>query len=139
MAILHKDFMAEAVRPPTEDEKEAAKEWVENHSCKAWWDGWCLVDGTLVPLYCCPYWYGQSYFDRKHRYSLNVQIDDWVVSLFKAPERDEAQNEEFNNHVSIICIHSEHAIGFLKGRFQSLKELHVNIKDEASHKFAMYW
>ncbi|KAF9470985.1 hypothetical protein BDN70DRAFT_820616, partial [Pholiota conissans] len=33
----------------------------------------------------------------------------------------------------------EHAIGFLKGRFQSLKGLCINIVDEASHKFATYW
>ncbi|KAG6826004.1 hypothetical protein H0H92_001550 [Tricholoma furcatifolium] len=90
--------MAEAVQPLTEDKKEAAKEWIENHSCKAWRDGWCLVDGTLVPLYYHPFWYGQSYFDH-------------ILSMYK----------------------------FFKGHFQSLKELCVNIKDEASHKFAMYW
>ena len=39
----------------------------------------------------------------------------------------------------MICIRSEHAIGFLKGRFQSLKGLHILIKDETSHKFATYW
>lgn len=39
----------------------------------------------------------------------------------------------------MVRIRSEHAIGFLKGRFQSLKGLRVNISDEASHKFAVYW
>lgn len=34
---------------------------------------------------------------------------------------------------------SEHAIGFLKGQFQSLKGLHINIEDEDSHQFATYW
>ncbi|KAG6807838.1 hypothetical protein H0H92_006242 [Tricholoma furcatifolium] len=46
-AILCKDFMDEAVQCPTDAEKEEAKVWVANHSCKAWRDGWCLVDGTL--------------------------------------------------------------------------------------------
>ncbi|KAI0699990.1 hypothetical protein BC835DRAFT_1266994, partial [Cytidiella melzeri] len=46
---------------------------------------------------------------------------------------------QFNNHVSMVRIRSEHAIGFLKGRFQSLKGLRVLIRDEASHKFATYW
>ncbi|PIL29073.1 hypothetical protein GSI_09121 [Ganoderma sinense ZZ0214-1] len=32
-----------------------------------------------------------------------------------------------------------HAIGYLKGRFQSLKSLRLLIKDEESHKFATYW
>lgn len=36
-------------------------------------------------------------------------------------------------------IRSEHAIGYLKGRFQLLKGLRVAIVDKASHKFATYW
>lgn len=39
----------------------------------------------------------------------------------------------------MVRIRSEHAIGFLKGRFQSLKGLRVRIGDEVSHKFAAYW
>lgn len=73
-AILDPSFRKEAVRLPTEEEKEEAKQWVEDHSCKAWRDGWCFVDGTLIPLAEKPNWYGQSYFDRKKRYSLNVQV-----------------------------------------------------------------
>jgi len=73
-ALLSPDFMKDAVRLPTDEEKEEAKEWVEEHSCKAWRDGWCLVDGTLIPLYARPYWYGESYFDRKCNYSLNIQV-----------------------------------------------------------------
>ncbi|KAJ7127999.1 hypothetical protein C8R44DRAFT_830346 [Mycena epipterygia] len=72
-AVLRHDFMSEAVRKPTAPEKEKAKEWVEAHSCKGWRNGWCLVDGTLVPLFDRPYWYGESYFDRKCNYSLNIQ------------------------------------------------------------------
>ena len=55
------------------------------------------------------------------------------------PERELPDNERFNNHVSIVRIRSEHAIGFLKGRFQSLKGLRIRIVDERSHKFATYW
>ena len=73
-AILRPDFMKDAVRWPTEMEKEDAKIWVEQHSCHAWRDGWCFVDGTLVPLATRPAWYGESYFDRKNRYSLNFQV-----------------------------------------------------------------
>lgn len=39
----------------------------------------------------------------------------------------------------MVRIRSEHAIGFLKGRFQSLKGLRVLIRDENTHKFATYW
>jgi hypothetical protein len=39
----------------------------------------------------------------------------------------------------MLRIRSEHAIGFLKGRFPSLKNLRINITDEPSHIFATYW
>ncbi|KAF9439853.1 hypothetical protein P691DRAFT_795112 [Macrolepiota fuliginosa MF-IS2] len=42
---------------PDTTEKEAAKQWVENHSCHAWCNGWCFVGGTLIPLEFWPAWY----------------------------------------------------------------------------------
>lgn len=86
-ALLRPEFMGESVRWPNDEEKEAAKRWVQLHSCKAWRNGWCFVDGTLIPLANRPYWYGESYFDRKCRYSLNVQVryhcvpSDVMISL----------------------------------------------------------
>lgn len=44
-AILRKEFMDKAVSLPTAEEKEAAKEWVESHSCKGWRGGWCMEIG----------------------------------------------------------------------------------------------
>lgn len=73
-AILRPSFLHDAVRMPTTAEKEEAKTWVEEHSCEAWRGGWCMVDGTLIPLADRPYWFGESYFDRKCNYSLNVQV-----------------------------------------------------------------
>lgn len=83
VAVLHSDFIDKAVWLPTEMEKEVAKKWVEEHSCRGWHDGWCLVDGTLIPLYEHPHWYGESYFDRKCNYSLNLQI--WFSFLIDLP------------------------------------------------------
>ena len=68
-----------------------------------------------------------------------LKISGWVVAPYKKPERDLPDNEVFNNHLSHIRIRSEHAIGFLKGRFQSLKELRIQIRNKKSHKFATYW
>lgn len=68
-----------------------------------------------------------------------LKISGWVVAPYKKPERDLPKNEVFNNHLSHICIQSKHAIGYLKGWFQSLKELHVQITNQKSHKFATYW
>ncbi|KAF5359914.1 hypothetical protein D9758_013965 [Tetrapyrgos nigripes] len=66
-------------------------------------------------------------------------ISERVVAPFKRPEKDLPQNEVFNNYVSMVRIKSKHAIGFLKGRFPSLKDLHISITDEQSHKLATYW
>ena len=74
IALLRPEFMKNAVRWPNDEEKGAAKKWVQDHSCRAWRNGWCFVDGTLIPLATRPYWYGESYFDRKCWYSLNVQV-----------------------------------------------------------------
>ncbi|TFY54301.1 hypothetical protein EVG20_g9761 [Dentipellis fragilis] len=190
-ALLHRSFMKKAVQFPTAEEKEAAKQWVEDHFCRAWRNGFLFIDGTLVPLFDRPFWYGESYFDRKCNYSLNIQIislpnlriidfgygftgsthnatawhqtrlpkehqtilehgefvwadsaypiSTWVVTPYKRPLHDIRENEVFNNHVSMLRIRSEHVIGFLKGRFQSLKSLHVRICDEATHQFATQW
>ncbi|KAJ7762135.1 hypothetical protein B0H16DRAFT_1311875 [Mycena metata] len=62
------------IRWPTESEKEEAKAWVEFVSCQEWRGGFCMVDGTLVPLFEKPGHHGEVYFDRKSNYSLNVQV-----------------------------------------------------------------
>ncbi|KAJ7476807.1 hypothetical protein FB451DRAFT_963113, partial [Mycena latifolia] len=62
------------IRWPTEAEKDEAKEWVESASCEDWAGGFCMVDGTLVPLFEKPGHHGEVYFDRKSNYSLNVQV-----------------------------------------------------------------
>lgn len=54
--------------------KSEAKEWVEDKSCPAWRNGWLMVDGTLVPLFRRPGYFGNVFFDRKSNYSLNVQV-----------------------------------------------------------------
>ncbi|KAJ3817455.1 hypothetical protein F5880DRAFT_1492910, partial [Lentinula raphanica] len=75
-ALLH-PASAKLTWMPTEAEKEEAKEWpiFRQCSCKAWRrNGWCFVDGTLVPLYARPHWFGESYFDCKCHYSLNFQV-----------------------------------------------------------------
>ncbi|KAJ7616874.1 hypothetical protein B0H17DRAFT_965471 [Mycena rosella] len=62
------------IRWPTETEKDEAKAWVESVSCEEWAGGFCMVDGTLIPLFEKPGHHGEVYFDRKSNYSLNVQV-----------------------------------------------------------------
>ena len=59
---------------PNEAIKEWAKELVEAHTCYEWRDGWCMVDGTLVPLFCRPGFFGRTWFDWRSNYLLNVQV-----------------------------------------------------------------
>lgn len=73
-ALLRREFMDETMAWPTEEEKELAKQWIEDHSIKKWRGGWCFTDGMLGILYARPFWYGPSYYDRKHTYSLNLQV-----------------------------------------------------------------
>ena len=67
-------FHASSVQWPNPQAKEAAKAWVEAASCLAWHNGWLMVDGTLVPLFCRPAFFGNTWFDRKSNYSLIVQV-----------------------------------------------------------------
>jgi len=67
-------FRSSSVQWANETMKAEAKSWVEEHSCPAWRNGWLMVDGTLVPLFRRPGYFGNVFFDRKSNYSLNVQV-----------------------------------------------------------------
>lgn len=49
------------------------------------------------------------------------------------------RNAEFNFHIARLRIRSEHAIGFLKGRFPSLRGLRLQINNADMHRIATYW
>jgi hypothetical protein len=68
-ALCNDRFRRSAIRWSSPEAKETAKSWVENNSCSEWRGGWCMVDGTLVPLFMRPAFFGNNWFD-----SLNVQV-----------------------------------------------------------------
>lgn len=78
IAVTRREFRLRYIRLPTQEEKNEAKAWVGAHSCRAWRHGWCFVDGTLIPLSTRPHWYGESYFDRRRQYSLNIQVSTFI-------------------------------------------------------------
>ena len=80
VAVCREKFHRATLHWPDDEEKEAAKEWVEEDSCLAWRDGWLIVDGTLVPLYACPGFYVNTWYDRKSNYSMNVQVHPLSIS-----------------------------------------------------------
>ncbi|KIK51091.1 hypothetical protein GYMLUDRAFT_78333 [Collybiopsis luxurians FD-317 M1] len=148
-ALLHQDMIQENLCMPTEQEKEAAKIWVDRHSCPGWWNG-CFFIVSLPNLQIVDIGYGftgsthdasaweKTYVKQEHQNVLRsgewiwadsaYPISDWVVAPFKHPEHNLPDNQIFNEAVSRLRICSEHAIGFLKG-----------IVDEKSHKLATYW
>ncbi|KAF8583705.1 hypothetical protein K439DRAFT_1617284 [Ramaria rubella] len=73
-ALCRPEFRMTASQWPDDEARECAKVWVEEQSCPMWRDGWLMVDGTLVPLYARPGFFGNSFFDRKSNYSMNVQL-----------------------------------------------------------------
>ena len=75
-ATCSQSFRSASVQWANSEAKAAAKEWVESMSCPVWRNGWLMVDGTLVPLFQRPSWFGNIWFDRKSNYSLNVQVSN---------------------------------------------------------------
>lgn len=58
---------------------------------------------------------------------------------FPSPERDVPENKTHNYHVSSVRIRSEHCVGFLKGRWSSLRGLRVQIANENDIQYAALW
>lgn len=74
IALCRDKLRKTCIRWPNAAEKEDVKVWVEEQSFVGWRDGWVMVDGTLVLLFARPAHFGNSWFDRKSNYSLNVQV-----------------------------------------------------------------
>ncbi len=74
-AIQNSTLRTTHVRWPVNTEREEAKRWIEEQiSMSEWRNGFCMVDGTLIPLYRKISHYGETFFDRKCNYFINIQI-----------------------------------------------------------------
>ena len=73
-ALNSEHFHCSSVRWSSNEAQAIAKAWTEEASCPAWHDGWLMVDGTLVPLFMHPGFFGNTWFDWKSNYSMNVQV-----------------------------------------------------------------
>lgn len=71
------------VRMPTDAETTCSKEFCSDKTrCPRWADGFLSVDGTTIPIFQKPGHYGEAYFDKSSRYSLNVQVSTNVATPF---------------------------------------------------------
>ncbi|PUU76597.1 hypothetical protein B9Z19DRAFT_989833, partial [Tuber borchii] len=59
--------------------REKAKEMVAEKVIDGWRGGWCMIDGTLVPLHSKPHYFGEWFLDRKSNYLVNVQVCDRCI------------------------------------------------------------
>ncbi|KAG2068202.1 hypothetical protein BDR04DRAFT_1209520 [Suillus decipiens] len=57
-----------------QNERERAKDWVEEHTCLEWRGGFLSVGSTLFNLFQKPGWHGEGFYDRKSNYSLSAQV-----------------------------------------------------------------
>lgn len=65
----------------------------------------------------------------------------WCVPPFKKlPGRQlTPQQKKFNYHLARVRVRSEHTIGLLKGRFQSLHELRIQVSSPKQHDWVLVW
>lgn len=68
-------------------------------------------------------------------------VRPWIVPPFKKPVHGSITKEQaqFNRILSSIRVSAEHAFGLLKGRWQSLKEMRINIKGEKERIWMRNW
>ncbi|KZT66355.1 hypothetical protein DAEQUDRAFT_654579, partial [Daedalea quercina L-15889] len=68
-------------------------------------------------------------------------LTQWLITPFKAPRGKQLTRRQrrFNYYLSKIRVAVEHAIGLLKIRWQSLKELRIHITDEVKLAYATMW
>ncbi len=68
-------------------------------------------------------------------YTLNSRI----IPVHKKPASLQPENRTFDTYVSRLRVRSEHCMGALKGRFQCLRGLRVNINSNNDHIKACRW
>ncbi|KIJ60258.1 hypothetical protein HYDPIDRAFT_99136, partial [Hydnomerulius pinastri MD-312] len=73
---------------PNSVDAERAKAYTEKATCPEWRNGFLAGDGSGLPLYQKPGCFGETFYDRKSRYSLNCQV-----------------NNKFSDYLVIILMH----------------------------------
>lgn len=68
------------IHPPTEEEKELSKRYVEERTCPEWRGGCLTTDGTHFPLCYRPGLFGENWFDKDGNYSSNAQVRFSLIS-----------------------------------------------------------
>jgi hypothetical protein len=83
----------------------------------------------------------EKYFNRKQFLLADSAYtnDCYVVPAFKGKHLLKRRNINFNYHLAQSRVRIEHAIGILKGRFASLREIRTQIRNAEEMKGAVKW
>ncbi|SGY53830.1 BQ5605_C006g03807 [Microbotryum silenes-dioicae] len=168
LALNEPSFSRRIIHWPNQAECELSKAWMESKTCPEWRNGWCMVDGSLIELSRTPQWFGASFTNgriidyttglpgsaadvpfgdnrgltifEKHFWIQKTSFSRTRAILWKAGcSQHSRQNKCFNYYVSRAHCQSEHTIGYLKSRFQSLKRLALCINSKDQFKIANQW
>jgi hypothetical protein len=68
---------------PTTDSEDAelARRYSESKTCSEWRNGILALDGTAIDLYTKPGLFGDTFYDRKSRYSISCQVSFFFIFL----------------------------------------------------------
>ncbi|KAF8999209.1 hypothetical protein BDZ89DRAFT_969537, partial [Hymenopellis radicata] len=62
-----------------------------------------------------------------------------MMPIYKKPASDVYENTKYDKAISHVRMHSEHCMGALKGRWQCLRGLRVQINGDEDHVKACRW
>jgi len=68
-----------------------------------------------------------------------MKYSSWVIGPFLRPQLTSSDRRNFNYQLARLRVRSEHAIGVLKGRFASLRELRVRLSGPRDFDDATGW
>ena len=72
----HDTFIQFPTDPNSVDHRNA-KAYASTVTYQQWQGGWLAADGSAIPLFQKPRYYGETFYDQKSRYSLNCQVCDF--------------------------------------------------------------
>ena len=77
----HDTFIQFPTDPNSVDHRNA-KAYASTVTYQQWQGGWLAADGSAIPLFQKPRYYGETFYDQKSRYSLNCQVYDFFFEEF---------------------------------------------------------
>ena len=73
-AVLDEHDLFVNIPPVDSEDMERARAFTESWTCPVWRKGVFAADGSSIPLFEKPCFFGESFYDRKSRYSLHCQV-----------------------------------------------------------------